>query len=117
MTFFAKYTQPIHHHTMRQNGVNSFPLLSAFNDNINQSEVQHFDRYKTASGDIALLRIRLGSNFKMRAYILKGSGNREQYDTHERPEVCQTMGRKRYTIRVILNTTEHNFVQEFRICT
>jgi len=72
---------------MRQNGINSFPLLSAFNYNINQSEVQHFDRYKTASGDIALLRIWLRSNFKMWAYILKGSGNREQYDTHGRHDV------------------------------
>jgi hypothetical protein len=101
---------------MRQNGINSF-ALSAFNYNINQSAVQHLYRYRTASGNVALLRIRLRINFKMWAYIPKGSGKREQYDTHVRPKVCQIVGRKRYTIRVTLNTTEHHSVHEFRICT
>ena len=95
----------MHQHTMRQNGINSFPLLRAFNYNINRSEVHHFYRYKTASGDIALLRLRLRSNFKMCAYIMKESENREHYDTQVRSNVCHTTGRKRYTIRATLNKT------------
>jgi hypothetical protein len=44
----------------------------------------------------------------MSAYILKGSGNREHYDTHIGPAVYQTMGRRRSAIRVTHSKTEIN---------